>query len=219
MTIGLLHPSRSRPQQAYTTAKKWLDNAGQSSLFVRHILSLDMDDPKLNEYSTWFTHTETTNEILVNPNKSVVGATNQAAQWCDDDIFVYLSDDFDCPNSWAPLVMDEFKGINAPMLLKVDDCLQHFSTGVCTIPIMNRALYKRLGYFWHPEYKSMHVDVDLYETCKRLGVIKYAPHLKFPHNHYSNGKAAHDETYKRSEGNWNQGLEVIKRRRAQGFPA
>lgn len=218
MTIRLIHPSRSRPQKAYTTAKKWMDKSGHSDLFVRHILSLDNSDPKLNEYKTFFNESPDM-RITVNDNKSVVEATNRAARLVDDDILIYLSDDFDCPNNWSHSILDEFRYVSKAMLLKVDDCLQPFNVGVCTIPMMNRQLYELLKYFWHPEYFSMHVDVDLYETCKRLGVIKNAPHLKFPHNHYSNGKAPRDETYTRSESNWNQGLEVINRRRKQGFPA
>lgn len=221
MKISLLHPSRGRAEKAHHTFCNWLYKTSWDGFFPQeyfeHILSIDSDDPELPGYAKWAL--DGSSGKIISPNKSVVEATNIAAERSDGDVLVYLSDDFECPKSWDKLIEKEFDGVTGPMLLKVDDCLQNFHVGVCTIPIMNRALYDRLGYFWYPEYKSMHVDVDLYETCKRLGVIKYAPHLKFPHNHYSNGKAAHDETYRRSEGNWNQGLEVIKRRRAQGFPA
>ncbi len=211
MIISLLHPSRGRPLKADIAYQKWVLTASKP---VEHILSLDKSDPEL-EYYLGFKW----DKVIINHNRNVVEATNRASEQSKGEILIYLSDDFECPNNWVELIEKEFEGVTGPMLLKVDDCLQNFYTGVCTIPIMNRQLFNRLGYFWFPEYFSMHVDVDLYETCKRLGVIKYAPHLKFPHNHYSNGKAAHDETYKRSEGNWNQGLEVINRRRAQGFPA
>lgn len=212
--ISILHPSRGRPQKADETYKKWVF---QVQTHIEYMLSVDMDDPAWEQYLDLSLSRPFAPYFAL--NKSVVEATNVVAGLSKGDILVYLSDDFDCPNGWDIAILKEFEGVTGPMLLKVDDCLQHFNAGVCTIPIMNRQLFNRLGYFWHPEYFSMHVDVDLYETCKRLGVIKYAPHLKFPHNHYSNGKATHDETYKRSEGNWNQGLEVIKRRRAQGFPA
>lgn len=217
MTIRLIHPSRSRPQKAYVTANKWLDSAGHSDLYVRHTLSLDESDPKLNEYGTWFSPSKTRN-IIINNNSSVVEATNKAAEITDDDILVYLSDDFDCPIMWSHAIMDEFKGVTGPMLLKVDDCLQSFDVRVLTIPIMNRALYERLGYFWHPEYKSMFVDEDLWWTCRNNGWLKKAPHLKFPHLHHSIGKSQNDETYRRSEANWDQGKALFARRKAAGFP-
>lgn len=215
MTISLLHPSRGRAEKAGETYERWIGRITKPA-YIEYIISIDKSDPDLLRYMK--VYDVQARSILVNDNNSVVEATNHAAERSAGDILIYLSDDFDCPEGWNKLIEKEFEGVDSPMLLKVDDCLQNFHVGVCTIPIMNRALYERLGYFWHPDYKSMHVDVDLYETCKRLGVIKYAPHLKFPHNHYSNGKAQKDETYTRSEGNWDQGLQVLKRRRAQGFP-
>lgn len=211
--INLIHPSRGRPQKAYTTYKKWMENAGHSELFVQHTISLDSDDTKVAEYRNWFKGTKTT--IIVDQNSCVVEATNKAITV--GDIFIYLSDDFDCPVGWAPSIFNEFKDLS-PKLLKVDDCLQPFRVPVLTIPIMNRALYEKLGYFWNPLYKSMFVDEDLYWTCHKLNCIKYAPHLKFPHNHVSVGKAQDDETYRRSAANWNQGKEVFARRKAAGFP-
>lgn len=214
MIISLLHPSRSRPNKALETAREWYKCIGVGiGVEVEYIQSCDESDPCIEDYKYAFT----TNPI-VNNNTCVVEATNHAAKVSTGDILVYLSDDFKCPDYWANLLYQEFDGVNGPMLLKVDDCLQPFNTPVCTIPIMNRALYEKLGYFWHPEYKSMFVDEDLYWTAKKFGALKLAPHLKFPHEHYSNGKAVHDETYKKSEANWNQGKEVFVRRRALGFP-
>lgn len=212
MNISLIHPSRGRADKAKTTHRNWID---KSVNHVEHILCLDSTDPEPHKYIINFSWHE---DVVIKDNISVVEATNHGAARSTGDILIYLSDDFDCPKDWDKLIEKEFEGVTEPMMLKVDDCLQRFEVGVLTIPIMNRALYEKLGYFWHPDYKSMHVDVDLFETCKKLGVIKYAPHLKFPHNHYSNGKAPKDETYTRSEGNWDQGLQVLKRRRAQGFP-
>lgn len=216
--ITLLHPSRGRPEKAYRTAREWIDRAGVD---VEYILSLDYSDDleSYMEASKFiFNRALGKNYCFINDNKSVVEATNNATQHSSGDILIYLSDDFKCPKDWGQLIIKEFEGVTEPMLLKVDDCLQRFDAPVLTIPIMNRALYKKLGYFWHPEYKSMWVDCDLYETCKRIGAIKYAKHLKFPHEHHSVNKAENDETYKRSESNWNQGIEVFNRRKKQGFP-
>jgi hypothetical protein len=210
--ISLLHPSRGRPSKSYKTFCNWHAKASIGAN-IQTIVSVDQDDDLLSQYIGLYP-----NIAVYRKNTCVVQATNYAAAHSTGDILIYLSDDFDCPDKWDELVEQEFKNVTKPTLLKVDDCLQPFKVGVVTIPIMNRALYEKLGYFWHPDYLSMHVDVDLYETCKNIGAIKYAPHLKFPHNHYSNGKAPRDETYTRSEANWNQGLEVINRRRAKGFP-
>lgn len=213
MKISLLHPSRARPDKAVKTMINWLTKCNTDNF--EHILSIDSDDPHPLRYINNFPNHKF---FLVNDNKSVVEATNQAAKVSTGDILIYLSDDFDCTNEWDKLIEKEFEGVTKPMILKVDDCLQKFDVAVLTIPIMNRAMYEKLGYFWHPEYKSMFVDEDLYWTANKLGALKLAPHLKFPHNHVSIGKAPDDDTYRRSALNWNQGKAVFARRKAAGFP-
>jgi hypothetical protein len=133
------------------------------------------------------------------------------------DILIYLSDDFKCPENWDLLIIEQFKGVTEPMLLKVDDCLQPFDKDVLTIPIMNRFLYEGLRYFWNPIYKSMFVDQDLYWVCKNCNWVKYAPELKFLHEHYSVGKAPKDETYARSDANWVSGQATYLKRKQEGF--
>jgi len=209
--ISLIHPSRGRAMKSRETFHKWKKAGVWCDGWPEHIVSVDLDDIQLNAYINL--HGD---KVIANQNTSVVEATNAAAKQSTGNILVYLSDDFNCPEDWNLLIEKEFEGVTKPMILKVDDCLQKFDVGVLTIPIMNRALYKLLGYFFHPSYKSMHVDVDLYETTKKF--IKYCPHLKFPHDHHSVGKCENDETYRRSEANWDQGLQVIKQRRRQGFP-
>ncbi len=212
--ISLIHPSRGRAWKAAATADKWIKLAGCD---VQHIFSIDLDDPDYSRYCMINLDVKSSCFIPGN-NKSVVEATNIAATRANSDIILYLSDDFDCFPNWGQAVIKEFEGVTEPMLLKVHDNLQNFYARVLTIPIMNRALYEKLGYFFHPEYKSMWVDCDLFETCSIIGAIKNAPHLVFPHEHHSIGKADNDETYKRSEANWNQGLEIFNRRKKQRFP-
>lgn len=217
MLISLIHPSRGRPEKAYQTADKWLRYAGTP---VNYCCSVDESDPLVYEYKKLFELESKANWfwLTMNDNKSVVDATNNGIKNVPGDIFIYLSDDFACPPNWAASVLKEFEGVTRPMLIKVDDCLQGFHVPVLTIPIMNRALYEKLGYFWHPEYKSMFVDCDLYETVKRIGALKLCPHLKFPHEHHSIGKAENDETYRASERNWEQGRILFNKRKAAGFP-
>lgn len=208
--ISIIHPSRGRPQKAYETAIKWHT---RTSIKFEYVLSLDRSDPLEPEYGKLFNY----GQYVTNDNSSLVEATNIAVRSTSGDILVYLSDDFDCPNSWAELILKEFEGVTGPMLLKVDDCLQKFDVPVLTMPIMNRALYNLLGYFFHPDFKSMHCDEHLYQRCARLGVIKKAPYLKFEHWHVSNGKAENDDTYRRSAANWDHGVMMMRKHRRLGF--
>jgi len=161
---------------------------------------------------------------VINNNKSVVEATNYAAKKSSGDIIVYLSDDFDCPVNWDKLILEEleiqgsFSEIPKMWCMKIDDGLQKFSVDIITMPIMSRELYLRLTYFFHPEYKSMYVDRDLFHTCKNNGWLINAPYLVFTHNHYSVGRSKLDQTYKESEAHWQTGRGVFLKRKNLKFP-
>ncbi len=215
MKISLIHPSRGRPNKSIDTVLYWLNKASFIN-DIEVIVSLDSSDKQVLNYTyetLYFNYL-----ITVNDNDCVVKAVNIAAEHATGDILIYLSDDFKCPDNWDELVRKEFENENRPLLIKVDDCLQKFDIPVLTIPIMNRALYERLGYFFHPEYKSMFVDEHLYWVSRKLGALKPAPHLKFEHCHVSVGKSQDDETYRRSAANWDQGKALFKKHQAQGFP-
>lgn len=214
--ISLLHPSRGRAKKSFQNATEWYEKSGIYDVEI--ILSLDNDDPQIDEYLELYGQSPLTYQGIYHDNSSVVEATNHAARWSRNDILLYLSDDFKCFDNWGLAVQKEFDGVSDPLLIKVDDCLQKFSVPVLTIPIMNRALYERLGYFWHPEYKSMFCDEHLYWTAQKLGAMKMCPHLKFEHAHVCVGKAPDDETYRRSSANWEQGKAVFARHKAEGFP-
>ncbi len=211
--ISLIHPTRSRPHKSFQTTSEWISKAGVETELI---VSCDSDDPERRSYLN--VYIDGTCQLMFNDNNGVVQATNQAAKYAKFDILLYLSDDFKCFDNWGVEVVKRFEGVNKPMLIKVDDKLQGFNKDVLTIPIMNKALYNELGYFFHPEYKSMFVDQDLYHTVKNMDALKLCPELVFEHHHYVNGKAKKDETYERSTANWNQGRDLYNLRKRQNFP-
>lgn len=228
MLISLIHPSRSRPDKSFNNSKEWLAKAGEG-VNVELIVSLDYNDPDWLSYGIKYNvepqlgnglnNLEIKSGLIIQrQNDCVVQAANHAAKAATGDILIYLSDDFKCPDNWGKLILEQFKDVTTPLLIKVDDGYQVFGKDVLTIPIMNRALYQKLGYFFHPEYRSMFVDQDLYHVANNMGAIRFCPQLVFPHEHYCNGKAKMDETYKRSNANWDSGKALYARRKAEGFP-
>lgn len=207
--ISLLHPSRGRPEKAFVTANNWLREAGGCA--VEHIFSLDNNDLKAGEYKAL-------DRVIQNDNDCVVQAVNHAAKEAKGDVLLYLSDDFDCFPLWGEVLTKVVKQYEGEFMIKVNDGLQDFRAEVLTIPIMSKALYEKLCYFFYPDYKSMWVDVDLFMVCKRLGVIKYHPEITFQHNHYCNGKSPRDETYNRSDRHFETGRQLNQVRQRRGYP-
>jgi len=215
MKISLIHPSRGRAMKAYHTFMNWL-NCSSLMFEIEHVLSLDIDDPEISKYRLLFTRSC----IVENNNSCLVEATNLAASVATGDILVYLSDDFVCPAGWDEKIIRIFldAGMEKPLILKTDDALQKFEVDIVTIPIMNRTLYNKLGYLWHPQYKSMFVDQDLYWTSKNNNWLLEVPTLVFPHHHYCNGKAEKDATYLRNNQHWDSGKLTYHKRKAANFP-
>lgn len=214
MNFALCHPSRGRPVQAYKTFLKWMGACTDSDTY-QYILSLDHDDPHLEAYRKRFAQSGA--DIIVNQNRSMVDASNRAASAAISgaEVYILVSDDFDCPAGWNEAVKAKMRP--EPTLLHVTDTIQD---RIVTLTIMNRALYERIGYMYHPGYFSMYADDDLTETARTLNAYVPAFDLVFPHNHFVNGKAKMDPTYERenSQQALSQGRSLFERRKADGFP-
>lgn len=214
--ISLLHPTRGRAQKSWNTTRQWIDRAGCETELI---VSIDDNDPQRDQYLRQYSHADLfKTRIISNPNECVVEAANHAAKESRGSILVYLSDDFVCPQMWGKSILELTSKLQDKWLLKVDDGYQPFWKDVLTIPIMSRALYEDLGYLFHPSFRSMFCDQDLFWTCKNMGVIIDAPQFIFPHEHYCNKKAPIDDTYRRSDMNWNSGKELYNLRKQQNFP-
>lgn len=211
--ITLIHPSRGRAAKAAATLFKWLNNAS-GKIKIEHILSIDNDDEQKQKYFDLFK----SSNITCNNNTNLVQATNVAAKLANGDILVYLSDDFSCPKQWDGLITEKLKThIGKPGVLKVSDGHQKPTAEVITIPIITKEAYKTLDYFFHPAYKSMYADKDLFFVCEKKGWIINATELLFTHEHYCAGYTTTDETYKRSELNIETGKQTFRKRKSENF--
>lgn len=206
--ISVIHPSRSRPGMAHVTTKKWLDRAG---IRVEYILSVDVDDPYIYDYSGMFTNNIDVS-VHVNANKSAIQAINVAAKKSAGDLIVVVSDDFDCPDNWAISLIESLKD-KSDFIVKTQDGIQ---PTLITLPIMDRVYYERFGYIYHPDYLHMFSDQEMTAVGHMLGKIVDLPIL-FKHNHYSTGAMNQDEINIKNDATWNQGKRLFARRQAQNF--
>lgn len=225
--IALVHPSKGRPRKANDTIKLWYEKAIDKDN-LRYVLSLDSKESELGVYLAYFKANTLIKHkgMVISPSTNVVEATNSGAStaygnW-KPDILVYLSDDFIPFSGWDEAIRAKFeefeKPKDTPVVLRVRDGIVKDENRILTIPIMNLALYEKLGYMWHPDYASMWVDNDLYETCDKIGAVKHCLDLLFEHHHWINGLAVKDKTYEQSERHFLPGKQVFETRQKQGFP-
>lgn len=213
--ISLLHPSRSRVEISRKTTFKWLT---EKSLYkLELIVSLDFDDPELDEYVKHYSSfggTPFDVKIITNNNRSAVDAINAAAKVATGDIMIVLSDDTDCPDNWAELIEAEVRG-KKDFVLRVEDGIQGW---LCTMPVFDRTYYNRFGYVYYPGYLHQFCDTEFtHVACGLHKLIR--SNLSFPHLHYSVKKLGikPDEINHRADRTTTEGRNLYLQRFQKGF--
>ena len=200
MKITIIHPSRARAAIANKVRTEWLNKADG---IIEYIFSLDNDDVQGTLYE---------GNCIYNNNRSAIDAINKAAEIATGDLFVVVSDDFDCPEHWDSLLIWGLQG-KSDYCVKTQDGLQ---PTLMTLPIMDRVYYERFGYIYHPDYKHMFCDQEMTAVAHMLGKSVTLP-LVFPHNHYTTGKFQRDAVTLRNNATWQQGERVFNERLKTNF--
>lgn len=210
--FSLLHPSRGRPQMAENAVIEWKNKFSGLNQY-EYILSIDSNDELVVEYKKLADNQNI--RIIINNNRSVVDAVNNAAKLSRGDVLIVVSDDFSCPDRWDDELVKVI-GCNFDSGILVDDGVD---ARIMTLPIVGRIMYQRLEYiYWH-EYISMFCDDDLTESIRNLDKLIDARHLKFQHHHWSRGTRQFDAT-DASESclmAWYSGKRILEKRRRSGF--
>jgi len=216
--ISILHPSRQRPEKSFETCKKWLDKSGlHSAEIIELIISVDQDDPELEGYKAHKTLRDITGRAItggaiIHENRSAVDAINRAALASRGQILIVVSDDTDCPGDWAVDLIKAVEG-KTDWIAKCPDGIQNW---IITMPIMDRAYYKRFGYIYHPEYRHMFCDTEITCVADLLGRKIDIP-ITFPHLHPGHGHGTPDALNARADATWQQGEDLFLSRLKKNF--
>lgn len=204
MKILIIHPSRSRPDQALTTAVHWLSNITYPQHW-EYIISVDKSDPMLSEYEKWGIVSGGQNQrMIINDNKNIVEAVNVAAKVSWGDIIIVISDDFVCFKGWNVAITEALQGKSG--VLKTFDGIQKW---IVTLPIMTRDYYDEQGHIYYPRYEHMFSDSDMTHKADLEKKLIIRNDIVFHHNHYSiKGGQPKDEVNKKADLTWAQGEKV-----------
>lgn len=211
MRLLVRMPTRSRPIRALEVLKKYRDMAGCD---VKLEVVIDVDDETM--------HTSEVQEqlhgldctVTVGAHKSKVEACNAGA--VDDwDVLLLASDDM------VPVVDGYGVRIVAAMkkYFPALDGAVYFYDGaqkhVCTLPIMGRRLWKRLGYVYDPAYASLFCDTEYTDILKPIGKLVYVDEKIIEHQHHTTGKTEVDALYIRNDNLWRRDELVYNARNSE----
>lgn len=152
---------------------------------------------------------------------SCVNGWNLAASKSSGHVLMCISDDFIPMLKWDHALMN-LPGIgphwvSAEAVVRVFD---GYTRDLCTLPILTRRRYNKMGNALTSNYLSMFVDTELGARAIMDGVLIDAPHLFFEHRHCDNNKRARDGVDENHGGQhrYKHGELLYKSRQAQGFP-
>jgi len=209
--ISILHPSRSRPQQAFETFRRWTQSC---DVTFEYILSIDFDDPCKEEYWELFlTNYPSSPIVTCNHNRSAIDAINRAATYATQNLLIQISEDFYCFPGWGKTILDATKG-KEDFLLKTNDGTQGW---IVTLPIMDRKFMEANGYFYHPGYSHMFCDTDLTHKADIEKKLIIRNDITFQHNHYTTKKTQKDAVNEKADRTWSQGQSLYFERLKDGF--
>lgn len=218
LKVTIIHPSRQRAELAFGAASQWIHSAGVP---VEYLLSLDQDDPELEEYvrlysSNWMldpNNPKAPKTLITNPNRSAVDAINNAAKVATGDILIVISDDWVLPQNWAVDILKASEG-KTDWIMKTPDGIQKW---MITLPILDRAYYNRFGYIYHPDYLHMFCDTEISCVADLTG-RKIEADIRFKHIHYSTpGGIPKDVVSIKADSTWNQGEKLFIERYKRNF--
>lgn len=138
-----------------------------------------------------------------------------------DDIVVFASDDFLPPTDWDAYLVAKMEGVGAKALFVRDGYQLPDSSNMLhpaiTLPVMTYSCLRRLnGVIYHPAYRHMFSDCELYENLRDLDLLiddRLSDETVFEHMHHAAGKRMPDQVDQMYHAQWAHDQEIWNRRR------
>ena len=222
MNILVKWPTRGRPDRFIANLRQWRRlESGRHQ--VRYLISIDQDDALMTAPAMQRQLTELNALVRIGPG----GRSKVAA--CNSDTSEYLSESgFDAQtlilasDDMHPMLGGWDDVIAAKMLqcFPAMDGALHFNDGylggsrLVTMSIVGINLYRRLGSFYHHEYRSFFCDDEFTKLVRLRHKYVYDSRVLFEHRHVG---LTPDELFRRNEQSWLHDQQLYQRRLAADF--
>lgn len=208
MKISILHPSRSRPEQAFLAMCQFTDNMSDE-IDYEYILSMDTSDHTVSHLELTDCKWPDSYRLIRNDNKNCVDASNAAAKEATGDILVLMSDDFISFRNWDIAVVNALNGKSG--LLKTYDKVQKW---IVTLPIMTRDYYESQGHIYYPLFGHMFCDTDQTHKADLQKKLIIRNDIVFEHQHYSRNGSVNkkDAVNEKADLTWESGERIYLQR-------
>lgn len=193
-------PTRGRPQNLIRFFERFAETGARSP----GIVCVDNDDPQLERYKA-LARPDTARDLAPVPRnwkfvfapRIGLGPTINRAFEERPDLAWYgmLSDDAVPTTPGWDRALIEAAGSDG-VAYGADGIRDEASAGM---PVLGGDFVRSLGWIILPGLVRLYGDDVWTEIARKRGVLRYLPHVRLEHWHFSNGKAPKDETYRKPE--------------------
>jgi hypothetical protein len=171
-------PTRNRPEKFKTVFSRYLTFLGGRH-DVRFVVSMDVDDPSMNnpQMEEWFSTRARNADIkwCYGHSKTKIQACNADMDAEDGDVLLLASDDMvPVQMGYDDFIFSAFEHSfpDYDGAIKFWDGLRPKEDPLMTLTVMGFPLYRKFGYIYHPEYKSLYSDNEQTVVCHQLGKLR-----------------------------------------------
>lgn len=219
MKILVKFPTRGRREKFFSTLDIYQKNLSDTG-DVNFLITLDEDDPDMNQYSVINRLSSYKNlTYVLGYSSSKVDAVNRDMSTIEDwDIVLLASDD----------MIPKYKGYDEIIvhhmteLYPDTDGILFFNDGfqknkINTLSIMGRKYYDRFNYIYFPEYRSAWCDNEFTTVGNILGKQTYIDKVIIQHEHPDWGYGKHDIIHKNNYRDYNYDKNLYYSRKKINF--
>lgn len=184
---------------------------------VRYLVTIDADDQTMTKQVVEQAEKMGNVQVISGMSESKIHAINRdmsrSGEW---DILVLASDDMvPVKRGWDALVQVAFT-----TYFPDTDGVVHFTDGhtpLNTQCILGRKYYERLGYIYHPSYRSLWCDNEFQQVSWMLNKCVFINECIIEHQHWTNGHGQPDALMRHTESFYNVDKRNYERRKAVNF--
>lgn len=212
-TILFNFASRTRPHKFNALVDYIYANCQQPFTILAKI---DDDDPTRDQYDL--------SRVWVAPgfSTSKIHAINRSIPDSGWDILVDISDDFVFTRGDFDMLIRHHCGpgdvLHFPEKFAEGEVVKGVNESIIIMAIMGIDYYKKFGYIFHPDYKSLFCDNELTHVSQREGAYKRIEEVVFYHAHPAAGYGKADRQTMITEAFYKQDQRTFNKRKERLFP-
>lgn len=209
MTLGILLPTRGRPENLARFIEAVKDTAEDWHLYAR----LDTDDPMLPEYEQQLSHWDRRISVARGPRIRFGPSLNEMAAWAHSDALSHIGmfgdDVVPVTSGWDTALVGALGG-DLGVTYGDDGLRDRHTPDLPTHYVTQTEVYRRLGYLSPPGIQHLFLDNVARDVGRYLKNFVYTP-VKVQHMHpWAVGEHLHDTTY--AEGGRNAEIRKADRK-------